>query len=129
MKKNTFMFRLMLYAVILTSMLGIFSGCRNYGHKYDYRVVGEGGTICMIWNDIEFEAEFSPRDITDGKKVNHDILFLAIPDDGYCVKQWTHNGKVVEGNKTNEFTLPDHPNTIGVYITVEFELKEPTYEE
>ena len=52
MKKNTFMFRLMLYAVILTSMLGIFSGCISYGHKYDYRVVGEGGTICMIWNDI-----------------------------------------------------------------------------
>ena len=32
------------------------------------------------------------------------MTFLAIPDEGYQVKEWIFNGKVVEGNKTNTYT-------------------------
>lgn len=56
------------------------------------------------------------------KKGSCELTFIATPEEGYKVKEWTFNGKVVEGNNTNTYTAKvtneDHYNGV---ITVKFE--------
>ena len=56
------------------------------------------------------------------KKYPYQLELTALPDDGYQVKEWTCDGKVVEGNKSNSFIAisSDYTNYRAV-ITVEFE--------
>ena len=39
-----------------------------------------------------------------GKKESREVTFIATLKEGYKVKEWTFNGKVVEENKTNTYT-------------------------
>jgi hypothetical protein len=57
-----------------------------------------------------------------GKKGSRELTFIASPDEGYQVKEWLFNGKIVEGNKTNSYKaiVSSEQNYIGV-ISVRFE--------
>ena len=39
-----------------------------------------------------------------GKKDSRELTFIATPNDGFQVKEWSFNGKTVIGNETNFFT-------------------------
>jgi hypothetical protein len=50
------------------------------------------------------------------------LTFVAIPEAGYQVQEWSFNGEVVEGNKTNMYTATvSHKEKYNAVITVKFE--------
>ena len=77
-----------------------------------FSVIGGNGGI---------EAAISDVPVTSGEKVEHgaNIVFTAIPDPGYRVREWTLNGAPVNGNTTNTYTL--NPLSAPATVTVEFE--------
>ena len=128
--KKIWLLRTVAVIFILVCILGC-SACVDYGHTYYFSVVGGHGTLCMQCGDGDYaqkiEESESPISMMDGRGVNIDLLFIATPDEGYQVKQWTFDGKVVEDNKTEYYRLPDSYDEVvyippEVYITVEFEL-------
>ena len=107
--------------LILVLILTV-TGCTNngYGYFFHYDVEGGNGKIQIsdtisensIWrcsdenNPIcELDCNSSSRvaKLLGGKTGSRTMTFIAIPDDGYIVKEWIFNGKIVEGNKTNFF--------------------------
>ena len=105
--------------VMLTFILSfMLAGCKDYGYRFHYRVIGGNGEIVPEENWIEAaelcsESEFCELDNCPegsyvirrlGSRKGSRLTFLAIPDEGYQVKEWIFNGKVVEGNKTNIYT-------------------------
>lgn len=110
--------------VILVMCLGILSACVDYGYEFHFSVVGGNGTIVYRWRvspDSEWH-EFPSPVMKLGNKKGHQIELTAFPDDGYQVKEWTCDGNVVEGNKSNSFTAIaiDYKHN-KVTVTVEFE--------
>ncbi|MGI6618450.1 MAG: InlB B-repeat-containing protein [Bacillota bacterium] len=81
-------------------------------HTVTFSVTGGNGTLSAVVDDAA---------ITSGEKVEQgkSVVFTAEPGEGYQVKGWTVNGKVVEGNKTNVLTIPTV--TADMTIAVEFE--------
>ena len=97
------------------------SGCvyKTYSYCFHYRVDGGNGQI-----RIEEKPGFTPKKYfckdtwcelncpensyylrRSGKKRGESVLtFIAIPDDGYQVKEWSFNGTIIKGNKTNTYT-------------------------
>ena len=89
-------------------------GLGEYGYKYHYMVEGGNGDIyyarrqqqdkilckessCYLnCPENSYFLSFLGR-----KKGGLEIEFVAIPDEGYQVKEWRINGKIIEGNKTN----------------------------
>jgi len=59
--------------------------------------------------------------ITSGAKVKHgsNVVFMASPNSGYIVKEWTVNGDVVIDNKTNTYMIYDL--AAAAEVVVEFE--------
>jgi hypothetical protein len=57
-----------------------------------------------------------------GKKGWRELTFIASPDEGYQVKEWLFNGKIVEGIKINSYKaiVSSEQNYCGV-ISVRFE--------
>jgi hypothetical protein len=57
-----------------------------------------------------------------GKMGSRELTFIATPNEGYQVKEWLFNGKIVEGNKTNSYKVivSSEQNYCGV-ISVRFE--------
>ena len=106
--------------VILTLTLSfMLAGCSDYGYSFHFRVVGGNGEIKTETNFEEYsylcdECEYCELDnCPEGSRViptlgnkrgSCAITFLAIPDEGYQVKEWLYNDKVVEDNKTNTYT-------------------------
>lgn len=63
--------------------------------------------------------------ISGGEVVaGNDVLFSAVPDNGYQVKEWTLNGNVVSGNVANTYSVTNISQDITV--TVKFEPIPPT---
>ncbi len=81
-------------------------------YTVNFEVVGENGDI---------EAEVDGNSIEDGDEVEEgeDVLFTAIPDAGYQVKEWTLNGDVVEDHIDETLLVEGLDENITV--TVEFE--------
>ena len=111
--------------VILTLTLSfMLAGCKDYGYSFHYRVVDGNGEITTENSEWLTRAELCNNDKYESwpceldncpegsrvirtlgnKRSSCAITFLAIPDEGYQVKEWIFNGKVVEGNKTNTYT-------------------------
>ena len=81
-------------------------------HTVNFSVVGGNGNLTATVNEVG---------ITTGDTVSggNNIVFTAIPDMGYRVKEWTHNSAVVENNTTNTYTLENISSD--ATVTVEFE--------
>jgi len=70
-------------------------------------------------------AEVNDDPIASGDEVEEgsDILFTAIPDNGYQIKEWRLNGEVIEDLTALTYTYEDLDQAITV--TVEFEVIPP----
>lgn len=121
--------RIIALAVVLFTCLGFLSACIDYGYEFHFSVVGVNGTIVHRWWDSpasKWRERSSPVIVRGGKKASKEYQYqlglTAIPDDGYQVKQWTCDGEIVVGNKSNSFIAisADYTNYRAV-ITVEFE--------
>ena len=131
----------LILGVILFSLFGV-AGCTDYGYYFHYDVDGGNGKIQIydsiseniIWkcrdennNACELECSNSSRvaALLGGKNGTATLTFIAIPDEGYVVKEWIFNGKIVDGNKENTFVakVTSELGYNGVII-VRFELKK-----
>ena len=130
--------------IILMVMFFILTGCKTkeYGYYFHFSVEGGNGTI-----SVETSPSFNPtikkcKDTNgmceldcsgdsyfvrligkkDGKR---QLTFIAIPDEGFEVSEWTFNGKVVKDNQTNIYTaeVTSEDNYNGV-IKVSFKKKQ-----
>ena len=86
-------------------------------YPVNFNVVGAGGSI---------DAEVDGMAIASGDMVveGSDVLFIATPDPGYQVKEWTLDGSVVAGHTEEFYTYNNLDKEITV--TVEFEEIPPT---
>ncbi len=110
-----------IFIIVFVIVCATFSlvGCRDYGYSFHYRVDGGNGSI-----QIELPNGYTPRtykcaefacildcpdnsfivDLRGGKNGSRTLNFIAVPDDGYRVKEWTYNGEVVKDNKANIYS-------------------------
>lgn len=96
--------------------------CRDYGYEYNFSVVGGNGEIFVKLGDELYSSSESPLRLLGGKVCNHNLEFVAYPDEGYQVKNWVYNGEIVEENKSNTLFSREANNKNNVIvITVEFE--------
>ena len=110
---------IILIVILTLAMSFMLAGCKDYSYRFHYSVIGGNGEITpeeRSWleaAELCSESEFCELgDCPDGSYVirrlgsrkGSMLTFLAIPDEGYQVKEWIFNGKVVEGNKTNTYT-------------------------
>lgn len=114
-----------------------FFGCVDYGYNFHYRVDGGNGVL-----EIEKAAGFQPTkhlckesgceldcpensyyfQMGGNKRGSNTLTFVAIPDVGYQVQEWSFNGEVVKGNKTNSYiAIVSHKEKYNAVITVKFE--------
>ena len=131
----------LILGVILFSLFGV-AGCTDYGYYFHYDVDGGNGEIkiddefsisriykCRDENNNACELECSNSSrvaaLLGGKNGSATMTFIAIPDEGYVVKEWIFNGKIVDENKTNSFVakVTSEQGYNGVII-VRFELKK-----
>ena len=82
-----------------------------------FSAIGEG----------ELLASVEGEDINSGDMIfeGSNVVFTAVPDNGYRVLEWTVDGEVVEGFKGLTWTLEDLMDD--VVVTVEFEEIPPFY--
>ena len=135
----------MIKKIIIGCMLivcfGLFTGCtiKEYGYKFHFYVDGGNGELnidtssysnpnvhlCKDANMCQLECvEYSSIvALRGGKNGSRELTFIATPDEGYQVKEWLFNGKIVEGNNTNTYTakVSSEQNYNGV-VSVRFEL-------
>lgn len=142
MLKSKFTKLFLILGVILFSIVGVV-GCSNNGYGYFFHFDVEGGNgIIQIYDSIsensiwrccdednpicELNCSSSSRvaKLLGGKKGSRTMTFIAIPDEGYVVKEWKFNEKIVDGNKTNSFVaeVTSGQGYNGV-IVVKFELE------
>ena len=115
-KNKTVIILIVILTLVMSFML---AGCKDYGYRFHCRVIGGNGEIVpeeSSWieaAELCSESEFCELDNCPegsyvirrlGSRKGSRLTFLAIPDEGYQVKEWIFNGKVVEGNKTNTYT-------------------------
>ncbi|NVO10048.1 MAG: Ig-like domain-containing protein [Bacteroidales bacterium] len=79
----------------------------------NFNVIGANGTMTAAVDDITISTG---AQVIQGKNV----VFTAVPANGYKVKEWKNNTVVVNGNKTNTFTLSNITAT--ATVTVEYEI-------
>ena len=78
-----------------------------------FNVVNGNGAISATVDTVAITS-------TATVNVGDDVVFAAIPADGYIVKEWKLNNAVITGNLTNNYTLSNISENSSV--TVEFEL-------
>ena len=125
--------------VFIFISLGILAGCSDYGYNFHFYVDGGNGEITIkttpsfepsvrLCSDDEnlhelecVEGSHCVR-LLGGKNGSRELTFIASPDEGYRVKEWLLNGKIVEGNKTTSYKaiVSSEQNYCGV-ISVRFE--------
>ena len=140
MLKSKFTKLFLMLGMILLSLFGV-TGCTDYGYYFHYDVDGGNGEIkiddefsisriykCRDENNNACELECSNSSkvaiLLGGKNGSATMTFIAIPDEGYVVKEWEFDGKIVEGNKENSFVakVTSEQGYNGV-IVVRFELE------
>ena len=123
----------------LLSFILLLIGCihETFGYQFHFYVDGGNGTISIETTpspDIRLCSETGDMCslncsensyyvcLHGGKNGSRELTFIARPNDGYQVKEWSFNGEIVEGNKTNSYTatVSSKENYNGV-ISVIFE--------
>ena len=128
--------KIILIGVALIMCLGLFVGCVDYGYDFHFSVIDGNGEItveneawlrnvklCSETSMCDLECSENSRVISClGNKKGNELTFIAIPDEGYQVKEWIFNGEIVEGNKTTSYKakVTSEQNYYGV-ISVRFE--------
>ena len=108
--------KILLLTVMIVISVALLGACLDYGYTFHYSVTGGNGTLKPTRG-----GDTSPVTLRGGRK-GQQLKFIATPDEGYRVKQWTFNGEVVEGNKTEVFVAQaKNRNQPNVTVTVEFE--------
>lgn len=108
--------KILLLTVMIVISVALLGACLDYGYTFHYSVTGGNGTLAPTWG-----GETSPVTIRGGRK-GQQLEFVATPDEGYRVKQWTFNGEVVEGNTSEVFVArAKNRKQTNVTVTVEFE--------
>lgn len=114
--KTVVLRKTILSIIVIVASLTLLSACIDYGYTFHYSVTGGNGTLKPTRG-----GDTSPVTLRGGRK-GQQLKFIATPDEGYRVKQWTFNGEVVEGNKTEVFVAQaKNRNQPNVTVTVEFE--------
>lgn len=109
--------------VFLISLLFILfiSGCtiKEYGYKFHFCVEGGNGEIkiqtspsfnptvylCKEWEcGLNCNEDSHLVRFRGGKNGSYELTFIAVPNDGYKVKEWIFNGETVAGNDSLLFT-------------------------
>jgi hypothetical protein len=73
----------------------------------NYNTVDENGTIIATVNGIPIgQGEFFEG--------GTEVVFTAIPNEGYEVKEWKNNGETVKNNKTTEYVTEVNNNVVTV---------------
>lgn len=133
---------IIIIVIILLNGIGFISKyCKTrrviieYGYNFHYRVEGGNGMLISDSEDFNKYAVICKEDrmcnldcpegsylisLIGGKETGRELTFIAIPDEGYQVKEWRFNGQVVEGNKTNTYmaSVTHKDNYNGVIIVV-----------
>jgi len=113
-----------IFLLIVFIMLGItIVGCTisEYGYIFHFSVTEGDGELTIQTTDsfnptIKRCNDFSICELNcgensycivlrGGKKGGREVTFIATPKEGYKVKEWTFNKKVVEGNNTNTYIM------------------------
>ncbi|MCL2798407.1 MAG: DUF6273 domain-containing protein, partial [Firmicutes bacterium] len=92
-------------------------------HAVAFEVAGGNGEISAeVLDGADAGGIESPQTVAIGDTV----VFTAVPDAHYRVKEWRVNGAVVAGHTAPEFTMviPEVAPEGGVSVEAEFELKE-----
>lgn len=78
-----------------------------YEYQFHFFVEGGNGTINVETreNKCTFDCVGDLCIVKFNGGENKEITFVATPNIGYQVKEWVFNGEVVEGNKTNSYTV------------------------
>ena len=84
-------------------------------------------TFNVTGDNGELEARVDNVKIESGSSVEYgkNVVFTAIPESNYRVKEWKLNGTVVSGNTTNSYTLTNVTST--ATVTVEFDEMPPNF--
>ena len=137
MKKLFLLFVLILFSITMFGCNKVIINA-DYGYEFHFSVAeGEGELTAItpydyeppVWScsehrgyDVGCGENSYYLSLMGGKRGSAQIIFTAIPKEGYKVKEWTFNGKVVEGNKTNTYTATvTYKDKYKGVITVKFE--------
>ena len=113
----------MISAFLSVGLWGQYFAFEDYGYEYRFGVTGGHGSLCAMRGNKAVDSSESPIILIGGKNGGFNLEFVATPDEGYRVKQWTINGQIVEGNNTNIFWC-GYVRSNETVVTVEFMLEE-----
>lgn len=123
MKRKSMIFNIVI--PICFALFFVLPACAEYGHEYHLTVTGGNGTLYAVWGDSapenETKYEGPTFSLRDGKGTNVGLKFIAVPDEGYRVKEWRCNGLSFD-TQSEVFYLPETVYAGVVYIGVEFEI-------
>ncbi len=121
-KKRCLLSFILITLILLTSSI-FLSGCVDYEYQYHFYVKGGHGKIVIAYKGETIATEMdSPLIMRGGKTGTHQLEFMAIPDEGYRVKEWMYLGEVVKDNKSNMLISQQvGPENYIVTVSVEFE--------
>ncbi len=111
--------KIVLFLTVLF-VLSTATACSDYEYNYNFSVQGGNGKLYAICGDKEIYE--SPIVLMGGKRGNHQLKFIAVPDEGFQVKQWIYNGKIAEDYKLESFTTGLVSYNDYISVSVEFEL-------
>ena len=86
-------------------------------YTVDFSVIGENGTIAATVDDVAINSG-------DAVVAGKNVVFTAVPAQGYQVKGWTLKGEAAADNQTNTLTVENL--AADTTVTVEFEAQPPT---
>lgn len=130
------------YLIIGLALASIaLTSCTDYGYEFHFAVINGNGNLSVTHPKIDIEnleielcinAHSGELNCPEGSHVfyllggqngSFEFTFIAEPDEGYQVKQWLFNGKIVQENITNSFLAKVTSDTLYQgFIAVEFEL-------
>ncbi|MBR2138289.1 MAG: hypothetical protein IJ966_03205 [Bacilli bacterium] len=136
MKKIMLLLIIFISAIFINSCVGI----GDVSIQVHYYVDGTGGNlICLDLNDTEApsckhycsygcpkNSHYISVNGNGSTPLKTNILFKAIPDEGYKIKNWILNEQVVEDKKDNVFEVyvNSEESTNAIILKVEFETIE-----
>ena len=110
------------FIIILSLCMMLSLTACDRGYTINFNVVNEYGGNIMA---TKYDKVYSNEIVSTGGNI-FDVVFTAVPYEGWKVKEWKHNGKIVnDDNLTYEITTNmsdwNSEPKYTLNITVEFE--------